>query len=146
MLLLHFSPLATFDALGPQLFPSVVCVFFLFFFLNLCHSPLTLPSCLSTALPHSLLFPPRGLWKWSSWLHGNQFYRSPPPPLQSLFKLVQPQPSSPPPDQLPSPLSPPTPFLSLSKHLFDVSTVNVEAREEEGGGAREALIVVKHSV
>lgn len=28
VLLLHFSPLATFDALGPQLFPSVVCVFF----------------------------------------------------------------------------------------------------------------------
>lgn len=54
VLCLHFSPLATFDALGPS-FLSLLCVLFF----HLCRFPSEPPLCLSAAvpLPHSLCLP-----------------------------------------------------------------------------------------
>ena len=118
--LLHFSPLATFDALGPQLSLPVVCVrsLFLFFpvFFPSLSFPLRAPSLSFCRCPSSslslCLFPPLGLWKWSCWLHGNRSHTSCPPPLWGLFRLVRPRALPPPP--------PPPPFLPFTASIWCV--------------------------
>lgn len=116
VLLLHFSPLATFDALGPQLSLPVVCTFFfsssLSFFLPLGPLSLFLSTCPSSPLPVSSL--PSVWGSEAAWLHGNRPYTSCPPPTVRSVQAAQTQsaPSSPPPSSSTTPLQPSTATIS----------------------------------
>lgn len=133
-LLLHFSPLATFDALGPS-FLSPLCALFSLFFFHLCHFPSEPPTphppSPSFCLPMlQLFFPPLGLWMWR--LHGKRFHPSYP----------RPHPPSPHPTPLricsSCPTAPRHDHFSPSLRLFDVSAAKVgllrKSRRRSPGG------------
>lgn len=127
VLLLHFSPLATFDALGPCSLSPLCALFFfpLFFCVHLCRFPSEPPLCLSAAVPlPPQLVPPLGLWMRGCM--GNASTRV----TTTLPGFVQAGQTLGTPTQ---PLHPQLNHFSPSLRLFDVSATKLDHYRKVGG-------------